>query len=114
MEYPTDGIGDVLRAMAADGVDLVSARVVDFEHLFPTKEAAFAFQSEAQSNAQEVIVFRPSDEIPEWGVQCRKRLVPTHEAIASAIRAFDELARRYGGRADGWGSLSAPDGSPAE
>ena len=111
-QYPNDENGGVLSSMAARGIDLVSPRMMDFEHCFPNEAAAKAFLTAVQGTVHEARLIRP-DEGREWEVQCRKRMVPTHAAITQTERRLAEVAERFGGYADGWGSLSNPDGSPA-
>ena len=114
VQFPDDENGDALRAMAAQGIDLVSPRVVDFEHRFPDEAAARAFVAAIQSTVGEVTLFSPDPETGTgWEVQCRQRMVPTHAEITSTERRLADVAARFGGYADGWGSLSNPDGSPA-
>ncbi|WP_437755686.1 ribonuclease E inhibitor RraB [Sorangium sp. So ce1389] len=48
-----------------------------------------------------------------WEVKCRERMVPTHSAITEAEHRLAKVAARFGGYAEGRGSLSHPDGSPA-
>ena len=110
-EFPDDVNGDVLRRMAADGVDLVSPRVMDFEHVFPDEASARRFSAAVAGIVLEVRVRRESG---GWGAQCRQRMVPTYAAITASETRLAEIARRFGGFPDGWGSLSNPDGSPAE
>jgi hypothetical protein len=113
--FPEDENGDALRRMAADGIDLVSPRVVDFEHCFPDEASAKAFHSAAVGSVLEVKLFESdADEHRGWEVQCRVRMVPTHAAITQTEARLADLAQTFGGFADGWGSLSNPDGSPAE
>ena len=54
------------------------------------------------------------DEGVEWEVQCRERMVPTHANITATETRLAEVAEEFGGYPDGWGSLSNPDGSPAD
>ncbi len=101
--------------MAAHGIDLHSPRVVDFEHRFPDAQSAQAFYDAVASTLLETVVHAPDmDDANGWQVQCRARLIPTHEAIAETELRLATLARTFGGVPDGWGSLSNPDGSPAE
>ena len=112
--FPDDEIGDVLRRMAAEGIDLVSPRVIDFEHCFPNEAAARAFLATVRANVKEARLISPDSESGSgWEVQCRERMVPTHAAITQTERRLADVAARFGGYADGWGSLSNPDGSPA-
>jgi hypothetical protein len=113
--FPDDENGDVLRQMAAAGIDLGSPRVVDFEHCFPDEASAGTFHAAVAGTVLEARLFRlEPDEGRGWEVQCRVRLVPTHAAITQAELRLGDLARSFGGFHDGWGSLSNPDGSPAE
>jgi hypothetical protein len=112
-EYPDDENGDVLRRMAAMGTDLTSPRVVDFEHCFPNEDSARAFQRAVVGTVMRATVIRPEPEHDRgWEVQCKVRLIPTHDAITSTELRLANVARDFGGFADGWGSLSNPDGSP--
>jgi ubiquinone/menaquinone biosynthesis C-methylase UbiE len=113
-QFPDDENGAVLRDMAKQGIDLVSPRMMDFEHCFPDEAAARGFLAAVVGTVREAHLF-PAD--PEegtgWEVQCRERMVPTHTAIAETERRLADVAARFGGYPDGWGSLSNPDGSPA-
>jgi hypothetical protein len=113
-QFPDDENGDVLRRMAAEGIELVSPRIVDFEHCFPDETAARGFLAAVEGTVLEGRLLRPDPENGRgWEVQCRERLVPTHAAITQTEQRLAEVAVRFGGYADGWGSLSNPDGAPA-
>jgi hypothetical protein len=100
--------------MAERGIDLVSPRMVDFEHCFPDEAAARQFLAAVEGTVHEVILLAPDAEDGSgWEVQCRQRMVPTHAAITEAERRLANIAERFGGYPDGWGLLSNPDGSPA-
>jgi hypothetical protein len=112
--FPDDENGAVLRDMAAQGIDLVSLRRMDFEHCFPNEAAARKFLAAVVGTVQGAELFPPDpDQGSGWEVQCRARMVPTHAAITETEQRLAEVAARFGGYADGWGSLSNPDGSPA-
>lgn|SRR5262249_58451895 len=113
-QFPNDENGAALRNMAAQGIDLVSLRMMDFEHCFPDEAAARAFLAAVEGTVQEARLIRPDPEVDRgWEVQCRERMVPTHAAITLTERRLADVAEHFGGYADGWGSLSNPDGSPA-
>ena len=113
-DFPDDENGEVLRAMAERGIDLVSPRIVDFEHCLPDEASAIAFRDAALPSVLEVRVFEPEGLGDEWDVQCRVRLVPTHAAITDTELRLAELAEEFDGEPDGWGFRSNPDGSPVE
>jgi hypothetical protein len=113
-QFPDDENGDALRSMAAQGVNLVSPRVVDFEHCFPDEGAARGFLAAVEGTVLSAGIAHPDAETGRgWEVQCRERMVPTHVAITQTEQRLAEIAARFGGHPDGWGSLSNPDGSPA-
>jgi hypothetical protein len=101
--------------MAANGVDLVSPRIIDFEHCFPDESAARAFQAAVAPTVLEANLLVPDPEIGSgWEVQCRARMIPTHAAITETEARLAAAAETFHGFPDGWGSLSNPDGTPAE
>ncbi len=78
-EYPDDENGDVLRRMASDGIDLVTQRVVDFEHYFPDETSARTFQAIVADTVLEAKLIRPEREQSRgWEVRFKLRLIPTH------------------------------------
>jgi hypothetical protein len=113
--FPDDDNGRVLEQMAADGVDLASSRIVDFEHCLPNQASARAFQTAARESVLEAVLHEPNLAIGRgWEVQCRVRMIPTHAAITDAELRLGTLAGSFSGYAAGWGSMSNPDGSPSE
>ena len=113
--FPDDETGDVLREMAAAGVDLVSPRVVDFEHCFPDEASARRFSEAVRATVLETKVISPEpDTGRDWEVQCRQRMVPTHAAVTECEQRLAAAAQELGGYADGWGTLSDQDGFPVE
>jgi hypothetical protein len=114
-QFPDDENGDVLRRMAAAGVDLVSPRVLDFEHCFPDEQSARRFYDAVSGTVLEARLIRPDPaEGTGWEVQCRQRMTPTHAAITETETRLATVANRFGGYPDGWGSMSNPDGYPTE
>jgi hypothetical protein len=111
--FPDDENGAVLRDMAAQGIDLVSPRMMDFEHCFPDEAAARGFLAAVAGTVQEAKLFPPDPEQESgWEVQCCQRMVPTHSAITETERRLARIAAQFRGYPDGWGTLSNPDGSP--
>jgi len=112
--FPDDENGDVLRMLAEQGIDLVSRRVMEFEHCFPDEASAKGFCGAVFGSVLEAKLFAPDPEGSEWQVRCRERMVPTHENITATEARLGAVAEDFGGYPDGWGSLSNPDGSPAD
>ncbi|MBV7258220.1 ribonuclease E inhibitor RraB [Erythrobacter crassostreae] len=91
----------VLTQIAGEGSDLSKSRVVDFEHVFPNEEAASRFAPLATAAGWLSEVWQTDD--GEWNVTARATLVPTAKGITEIEAHLDELARKVGGKADGWG-----------
>jgi hypothetical protein len=113
-EFPDDENGAVLRQMADQGIDLVSPRTIEFEHCFPDEARARAFLAAVSGMVREARLIPPDpDEGRGWEVECTERMVPTHAAITETELRLADVAKRFDGDGDGWGSLSNTDGSPA-
>src|SRR5687768_4723546 len=105
--FPDDENGAVLRSMAEQGIDLTISRLVDFAHLIPDEQSAHAFAKRAEALGFEVAVYEPDDEAIEdgetdWDVICSRNMVPTHASITQTESALGEIAKGFGGHADGW------------
>ena len=88
---------------------------MDFEHCFRDQASAVGFYEAIQETVLEARIIQPdTKEGSGWEVQCRQRKIPTHSAITDTEQRLAAVARRFGGHPDGWGTLSKPDGSPAE
>ena len=111
-QFPDDENGDVLRRMAEQGIDLTSPRLIEFEHCFPSEEAARGFFAAIEKTVFEAKIFGPdSGDATEWEVQCRERMIPSHSAITETERRLADVAARFDGYADGWGSMSTGRGT---
>lgn len=115
-DYPDDENGNALRQMEANGINVTLPRVMDFEHCFPGEVKAKAFKDHAQDLVPETRLYEPDPDrgCDEWQVQCRIRLIPTHQAITDIESRLAAVAYAHNGYPDGWGSLSNPDGTPSE
>lgn len=114
-EYPDDASGDALWRMVMGGADLVSPRVVDFEHCFPDESSASDFLAAVAETVFKVKLKHPKPESNRgWEVQCKVRLIPSYAAITQTESRLADAAQRFGGYPDGWGTMSRPDGSPGE
>jgi regulator of RNase E activity RraB len=112
-KFPDDENGAALQHMAEQGLDLTAVHQVDFEYVFSDESSARKFAASLDKLGVEVGVRLPIEEDEdEWEVQCRKRMVPTHEEITALEGKLDRLADECGGESDGWGLMSNPDGSP--
>jgi hypothetical protein len=102
--FPEDENGDVLRRMASCGDHLAVPRNVDFEHIFPSIEAALAFV-ERVVNRSDTVSINWYEARSSWNVQVTRHMAPTHSAITALELSLDKVAREHGGQADGWGCM---------
>lgn len=102
--FPDDDNGDVLRNMLRNGDDLSEARMLDFEHIFPSDEKALAFVARALTQTDQVRLSWYED-ARCWNVQVSRYMVPEHKAIGELESHLRALAREHGGDSDGWGCL---------
>jgi len=97
---------EILRRMASDGSNLGPPRLVDFSHAFPDETSANSFARAAEQNGfQATTETVESDEDP-WDVTASKVMQPSCENITATEEHLDALARKLGGRSDGWGFLN--------
>ena len=99
-----DENAEVLRQIASQGGDFDVPRTIDFAHVFSVRPDADAFAEQAALEGftlSDAPIYR--DDYKVWDVTVSKEMQPTCENITSAEENLDALARKHGGRADGWG-----------
>ena len=94
---------DTLERMANAGVDMKAVHVIDFWHLFKTKENAENMGRKARQKAFNVISIEANDESGGYDVQIQVELVPTLDAITTTEQTLAVIAEQCNGHADGWG-----------
>ncbi len=105
--FPDDENGDVLWRMSEQGDNLDKKREVDFCVIFSTEAAAIDFAVLMLRSDQKVSfsAYEGNAEMP-WQVLVHPFMKPTHEGITRFETLLGEDAAQFGGRNDGWGSLS--------
>lgn len=104
-DFPTDDTGDVLRNLKAHGLDFSKEHDVEFflsfDDMKRAEECAQAirrlgsYQTEIDQNEQTGTV----------DVIASRSMLLEHLKITETERLLGEVARRYGGWSDGWGTL---------
>jgi hypothetical protein len=107
--FPDDENGQVLKDMAESGDDLTKPRMVEFQHVFPSREEAIAF-IEAVSNKTDKVELSWFDAEESWNVQVSRYMIPTHRGITSLELSLGAEAKKHRGRSDGWGCLEVRSG----
>jgi regulator of RNase E activity RraB len=106
-EYPQDADGDALRRIQADGSDMSRPMDIDFAVAVPDEAAgnSVAEGAKALGYKTDVVHDLGEDDGESWTCYCTRRMIPTHQGLLNAQEQLDELGRRFGGYADGWGSF---------
>lgn len=116
--YPDDADGAVLADLAARGVDMSRALLIEFPVVVPdevsAKQTAEAmtkagYESHIEYDEGEPdydpVVDDPNEFGPSWTVYADVRMVPDYSEIIRIQNDLEEIARPCGGKSDGWGVL---------
>ncbi|MDP2560875.1 ribonuclease E inhibitor RraB [Psychrobium sp. 1_MG-2023] len=104
MRYPNDENGHVLQSMHERGVKLNREYEIDFFHLFKDEDSAVKMAYEVDHSYKNLKVAIYSNEVSKgFDVYVSVHMEPTHENITYVESTFAEVARKYGGKSDGWG-----------
>ena len=98
-----DGNRDTLKRMANAGMDMKAVHVIDFWHLFKTKDNAENMGRKARQKSFNVVSVEPNDESGGYDVQVQVELIPTLNAITTTEQTLAVIAEQCNGHADGWG-----------
>ena len=101
----------VLGRLEELGSDLTKPHKVDFFMYFPSEEGAESAAREIEKQGYTVKLLRmmPSwwkrfFDKPIWSCRATKTFVPDKETILETSASFDEIAQRFDGEYDGWGT----------
>ena len=94
---------EILGRMEKDGSDLGRSRSVDFSHVFATRVSAEKFAAECEADVFKIDVIETDGVADPWDVTVTVKMQPSAANVTSWEERFDILARRHGGRTDGWG-----------
>ncbi len=118
-DYPNDADGDALREIAAHGVDVSQAQLIEFAVAAPDEAAANNIQAALGEHGYQAHVDfdegEPDDngeidpDDPEfgaaWTVYVGISMLPTYDEIMRIQADLDRIANPHGGRSDGWGVM---------
>ena len=94
---------EILRRLAAEGIDLGPPRQIDFSHVFPDRASAEAFAHAVASAGFSTAIEEIQGEEYPWDVTTSREMEPTCEKITESEKRLDAMARSHHGRSDGWG-----------
>jgi hypothetical protein len=101
--YPDDADGDALRRLAEHS-DMSRLAKIDFMVAVSNEAAGRSIAALAELRGYRVTVERDA-ESSAWTCYCARTMLATYEGVVAAQAELDQLARSYGGQADGWGSF---------
>jgi len=101
----------VLRRLEELGADLGKPHTVDFFLYFPSEELAKSAAGEIEMDGY-VVNFHLAPQSwwrrlfskPEWSCCASKSMVPNTETILETSTWFNDIAQRFSGQYDGWGT----------
>jgi hypothetical protein len=99
-----EATGEALRRYAAQGSDLSRPMEIDFFVAVPDREAGERVAQRSRELGLMTSV-EQDQATGDWTCYCKKTLVPSYEAVRAIERLLDEIARQFGGHADGFGSF---------
>ena len=93
----------VLDQLKKAGSDLSKPHPIEFFLYFPTEDSASEASKDIKAEVDEMKV-GPSADKKNWLCFATKRMVPDHDELVRLRKRFTEIAKKYGGEYDGWGT----------
>mgnify|MGYP001401247542 CR=1 FL=1 len=111
-DYPNDADGDVLRSLAAKGVDLTQPRLLEFYCYAATVEVARKISGQLTALGYKCDIFEDDhEEIPDdarISVYAGRVMVPSYEAVTRVQDELNVLLTEFDTYCDGWAALIDP------
>lgn len=113
IRLPNDATGNTLRSLVADGSSLDRPMRMDFDIVAPTEQACARIVQDLELDGFEVTGrpqrYEESDR-HEYTATVTTTIVPSYETVTATEAKVDNIARRYGGAGDGFGSFGNAEG----
>lgn len=103
MSSESQATRDAIDQWQSDGSDLSQPMEIDFFVAVPDEASGQTVATAAQALGFATNVEQDSDSA-EWTCYCTITIVPSFEAVRAAELQLDEIAKKVGGYADGFGS----------
>ena len=114
--YPDDADGNALARIAADGVDMSKARLIEFAINAPNEYSSKDILKTLIENGYDSEIYYDEGELdydeetseefgPSWTVYAKIKMVPEYDEIIKIQAKLDRLAKPLGGYSDGWGTM---------
>lgn len=109
-QFPDDGNGDMLQAMADAGLDLTQSLALDFYLVFPNRDKAEMALHALTSLDQPGEVELNFNDLEQWELIVSLQMVPEHAIVTAKEAELDKFAKKFGGHNDGWGVMQHQEG----
>ncbi|WP_337840773.1 ribonuclease E inhibitor RraB [Rheinheimera sp.] len=110
MQFPDDGNGDMLKAMAESGMDLNQVLALDFYLVFEDKTKAEQALAALLASEMDGEAELNLNDLDQWELIVCLHMLPDHAAITAKEKELDKFAKKFGGYNDGWGVMQHQDG----
>ena len=115
-KYHDDADGNALARIAADGVDMSKARLIEFAINVSNESSAKDILRTLIENGYDSEIYYDEGELdgneddsdefgPSWTVYANIKMVPEYDEIIKIQAELDRLAKPHGGYSDGWGTM---------
>lgn len=116
-DYPNDADGDVLRSLAAKGVDLTQPRLIEFYCYAATSLIAEKISEKLTALGFKCDIFEDDDEgatdDTRISVYAGRVMVPSYQGVTQVQNELNILLKEYETYCDGWATLvDAPKSEP--
>jgi regulator of RNase E activity RraB len=100
----TDLDQQVLEQLKKAGSDLLKPHTIEFFFYFPNEKLANQAAQDIKVEVDDLEVELGADK-KNWLCFATKRMVPKHDELVRLRKRFNQIARKYDGEYDGWGTL---------
>lgn len=103
--YTSNADDDTLHRLESEGSNLSMPMVINFHVAVPNEAQAMAMADEARRLGYHARIYA-SPECPlPWTCECSTRMVASSANVIATQAELAQLASRFGGYPDGWGSF---------
>jgi len=109
-DYPNDADGDVLRSLAAKGVDLTQPRRLEFYCYAATVLIAQKIAKKLTDLGFKCDIFEDEEVTDDTriSVYAERVMVPSYQAVTRVQDELNILLKEFGTHCDGWATLVDP------
>lgn len=112
IDYPNDADGDVLRGLAAEGVDLTQPRLLEFYCYAASSAIAEDICARLTALGFKCHIFEDDEqEAPDdtrLSVYAERVMVPSYDAVIRVQNELNAVLSEFDTCCDGWGTLFDP------